>query len=200
MMHKFFVFCVLLLQSWFLIAQNDSLPSKDTAAVKVFLIAGVDYGTIYDHNAFTLDINGGFEYHNVYFGGFGCSVINDIEVNQDTLYQNMQMDLGYGGLILGYDFFAEKSIHFFAGSQFGWGVVSLSQKKIANKVEYMERIYYDNVFLVKPMAMIEFAITPHFTINAGGDYSFMNGLSSLKGFSNNDFKGINYVLSLKYHL
>lgn len=199
-MHKFLVFFIFLLQSWFLTAQDKTLLPEDTSAVKVFLVAGVDYGTVYNHNAFTLDISGGFDYHNIYFGGFGCSVINDIEVNQDTLYQNMQIDLGYGGLIFGYDFFTEKRIHFFVGSQFGWGVVSLSQKKIANKVEYMERVDYDNVFLLKPIAMIEFTITPHFTINAGANYSFMNGISSLKGFSNNDFKGINYVLSLKYHL
>jgi len=199
-MQKFLIFCVLLIQSWFLIAQDETLLPGDTSSVKVFLVAGVDYGTVYDHNAFTLDISGGFESHNIYFGGFGCSIINNIEVNQDTLYQNMQMDLGYGGVILGYDFFSEKRIHFFVGSQFGWGVISLSKKKIANKVEYMERTYYENVFLLKPIAMIEFAITPHFTINAGGNYSFMNRLSSLKGFSNNDFKGINYVLSLKYYL
>ena len=141
-MNKFFIFIVLLFLSLFLCAQEESPSEDDSSSVKVFLSAGMDYGIAYNHNAFTLNISGGFEYNNIYFGGFGCSIINDIEVNQDTSYQNMQMDFGYGGFILGYDFFPQKKVHFFVGTQFGWGVVSLSQKKISNKVEYMERIYY----------------------------------------------------------
>ncbi len=199
-MNKFFVFSLLLLQSCFLFAQDESPPVKDSSEVNVFLSAGMDYGMAYENQAFTLDINGGFEYNNIYFGGFGCSIINDIEVNKDTVYKDMQMDLGYGGFMLGYNFFAKKKIHFFVGTQLGWGVVSLSKKQIANKVEYMERIYYDNVFLLKPLAMIEFALTPHFSINAGANYIIMTGLTTLSGFSNDDFNGINYVLSLKYHL
>ncbi len=199
-MNKFFIFTALLLQSWLLFSQDEVPLAKDTSSIKVFLSAGMGYGITYDHNAFTLDISGGFEYNNIYFGGFGCSIINDIEVDRDTTYQNMQMDLGYGGGLLGYDFFAKKKLHFFVGTQFGWGVVSLSKKKIANKVEYMERIYYDNVFLLKPTAMIEFAFTGHLSANAGAKYMYMTGLTSLSGISNNDFNGIIYVLSLKYHL
>lgn len=199
-MSKFLIFCIVLFQSFFLFAQDDSLLVEDSSAVQLFLSVGMDYGIAYEHNAFTLDINGGFEYNNIYFGGFGCSIINQITATQDSAYQDMQVDLGYGGFIIGYQFFAEKKIHFFLASQFGWGTVSLSSKETINKVNFMERYFYDSVFLIKPMATIEFTLTPHFFLNAGANYIIMTGLTSLSGFSNNDFNGINYVLSLKYHL
>ncbi len=179
--------------------EEQQVVNKDSSDINIFLSAGFDYGTAYHHTAYSLNISGGFDYRNIYFGGFGSSIINDIEVNQDSLYKDMQIDFGYGGFILGYNFFAQKKIHFFIATQFGWGVVSLSQKKIANKVEYMERVYYDNVFLLKPTAMVEFALTEHFSINVGINYSCMTGLTSLKGFSNNDFNEIGYSFSLKYH-
>ena len=200
MKYRFFTIIVFIFQSWMIMAQEEQVSDEDSSGISIFLSAGFDYGTAYHHTAYTLDINGGFDYQNIYFGGFGCSIINDIEVNQDSLYQNMQMDFGYGGFILGYNFFTQKKVHFFTGTQFGWGVVSLSQKKISNKIEYMERIYYDNVFLLKPTIMAEFALSEHFSINTGINYLYMTGLTTLSGFSNDDFNGINYSFSLKYHL
>ena len=171
----------------------------DTSGVHIFLSAGVNFGKAYNHQAYTLDINGGFEFKNIYIGGFGNSIVNDIET-EDTIYDNMQMDLGYGGFIVGYEFFSECRFYLFGGIQWGWGVVSLSKKKIANKVEYMERVYYDNVFIMKPFVSIGINLSSHFTINIGSGRLFMTGLSSLKNFSNEDFNGIFYKLMFRYHL
>jgi len=197
------ILCVfLLLLPFFLFSQKTAESEiADSSGVKIFLMAGVNYGVVYEHQAFTLNISGGFDYNNFYFGGFGSSIINKITVTEDTAYLGMQVDLGYGGLIVGYNFFTAHKIHFFLTSMFGWGTVSLSGKETINKVNFMERYFYDSVFLITPTALLETAVISNsFYISTGINYTFMTGLTSLQNFSNKDFSGINYIISLKYHL
>ena len=199
MQQKIFVFILLLIHlSGGVNAQNDSLPAvTDSSGVNLFLMPGFDYGKAYGNIAYSIDISGGFEIGNFYVGAFGYSIINDIEINIPNLYENMQLDLGSGGLFAGYCLFSGKKIHFFPFVQIGWGVVSLSERKISNKVEYMERIDYDNVFIARPGAFIELPIAKGISFDTGINYFYMDGLDSLEGFSDNDFKDINYVFAVK---
>lgn len=199
MYHFSFVFSFFLLSALGLMAQEDNEFSDDSSSVKIFIAAGIDYGVVYNNkNSFQINFRGGFEYHNIYVGGFGESVINDIDVEEDTMYKNMQLDIGYGGFMLGYEFFPEKKITLLPCVQLGWGVLSLSEKNDIKN--YMERIDYDNIFIVNTMLQTGYKLTNSFSINVDVSYRLMTGLNSLIGFSNNNFSGLNYGLVLRYHL
>ncbi len=200
MQRLFFYVLILFLSIFQLSAQEETeIMDDDSSSVKIFIAAGLDFGTVYNNNnAYQINISGGFDYNSIYIGGFGSSIINTIDVVDDTLYDNMQLDLGFGGFELGYELFSDKKITIFPFVQTGWGVLSLSKKN--DKKNNMERIYYDNVFLINPTLQIGYKLAESFSVNIGASYHIMTGLTTLDGFSNNDFSGINYGVALKYHL
>ena len=66
---------------------------------------------------------GGIIIDNLFIGGFGEGVdVNSISLGDNTY----DLDMGYGGLWLGYSLFSEQAVHPFVGLKLGGGEVNLN--------------------------------------------------------------------------
>ncbi|MFC2136987.1 hypothetical protein ACFLTE_02320 [Bacteroidota bacterium] len=129
------------------------------------------------------------------FGGFGSGVTNRINaertVNGSTLYEDQEVDFGYGGLWFGYIINGNAPIHPVIHTQLGWGSLEIMDKNdfIAHST--------DPVFILNPIVEIEMNITRFFRLSVGGNYRFGFGVGT-QGFSDGDISGPGGFLAFKF--
>ncbi len=97
--------------------------------------------------------------------------------------------ISHGGIWLGYILFPSKAIHPAISVQAGWGRA---------KLESNYNIYSDNIFAVNPILEVELNITRFFKIGIGGHYSFVSGINTFDGLSNEEFGGPGGTFSFRF--
>lgn len=128
------------------------------------------------------------------FGGFGIGsttnhFIDYANPHSSIVYPDMDIEIGYGGLYVGYVFAANKPIHPAIYLQSGWGEVSLYDGD--------SRTISDNIFSLNPSLQLEMNMTKFFRIGLGVNYQYVRGVS-LNGLSNEDFSSPGAFLSFKF--
>lgn len=115
----------------------------------------------------------------LFIGGFGQDLSNDIEyelpvgerANTDA---RLNLDMGMGGMWVGYSFPARKAVHLTAMTKFGWGDATLYYVR-NNRNDNSDVYAQDDFFMIAPQGGLEANLAPWFRISLEGGYRFISG-------------------------
>jgi len=127
--------------------------------------------------------------HAFSIGGGGYGLSTDIDAPMSDRNMNVQ----YGGVILEYNAFPNRLIHFSANTMIGAGEVNY--RYIDNY--YDDRYGSDKFSVVEPGLNLELNVVKFFHIGFGVSYRFVDGIE-LKGLRNNNMSGISANVILKF--
>ncbi|MCK4252377.1 hypothetical protein KAX97_13090 [candidate division WOR-3 bacterium] len=128
--------------------------------------------------------------HAFIFGGGGYGLVNDIAVGGAPYPEYRFLNLGYGGLLLGYVNRSRRLVHLSIHSLIGGG-------GLCYRTGFYDNWYSDAIFVIEPGIDLMMNITRHFRIGFGGSYRFINGVD-LDGLSNDDVSGPSACLTFKF--
>jgi hypothetical protein len=134
---------------------------------------------------------------NFIVGGFGKAMTTYFKVdsayNDKTklMERNLELDLGGGGLVLGYMLMPTKKIHPMIMLWAGAGSISLSDK---NKTRIKD--LYDDFFLFNGTFEVDYSPLKFLSVGVGAHYQIITGLK-LDGYSSKDFNGAGLFVNVK---
>jgi len=132
---------------------------------------------------------GGLLIGDIFIGGYGMGNTQDNHFSVDG--NTERLDLGHGGLWLGYYAPSDKVVHFYGSTRLGWGEIDAAEDNGPNNLE-------DNVFVLTPEAGIEVNITSWFRVAGTLGYRFVTGTESNTFYDGSDFSGTFAGLTFRF--
>ncbi|TAK42086.1 MAG: hypothetical protein EPO28_07690 [Saprospiraceae bacterium] len=128
----------------------------------------------------------GFIAGDFFIGAYGLGI-----VDYDNLLDGGfdQLEMGHGGLWLGYVFPQQYALHMFTSVKAGWGAVNIDFKNAPR--------YEDAFFAITPEAGIELNVFSWFRLAGSVGYRFMNGLADAPNFDAQKFEGMTGSLTFR---
>jgi hypothetical protein len=142
--------------------------------------------------------------HTVMLGGGGYGLVNKIragdeaqEVYQSFIGRPVNIEMGYGGVVLEYINNSNSLVHFAFNTLIGAGGVTYNDRE--NDWEWNDNNNRptDAFFIVEPELKAELNITTFFRINVGGSYRFVSGINII-GLKNSDIAGPSANITFKF--
>jgi hypothetical protein len=136
-----------------------------------------------------------------YLGGFGCGLTTDHiwpdiypdeHSNTNPLpakFSNMSLNLGYGGLWIGYINQSHKLVHWGINAKIGGGNVSLIDRDYY--IDESDLVADDNIFVFIPTVEAEVNLAKWFKVSGGIGYRFVGSLDD-KTYTNVSGNVVNY--------
>lgn len=134
---------------------------------------------------------GGVVIGGAFIGAYGLG-----SVNLGDLLDGQHIDkieLGHGGLWLGYTYAPYKLLHPFSSVKVGWGAVNIDTD---NFDPFNGRS--DEVFVLTPELGLELNIFKWFRVVGGVGYRWVNGTDGGTVYNNEDFSGLVTNLTLRF--
>jgi hypothetical protein len=143
------------------------------------------------NNSFDLGIGGGggIVINDFYIGVFGIGQVFQnslVEITQEA----QQVDIGYGGLWLGYSFFNDYQLHPFVSLRSGLGTLQM-QNATNNTISMRE-----NMVVLTPETGLEFNITDKFRIASTVGYRWLSSFDARK-LPREDYSGMTMNVSFR---
>lgn len=132
---------------------------------------------------------GGVLVGDFFIGGYGMGNTQDSRFSNNGSTE--RLDLGHGGLWLGYYGPSDNIVHFYGSTRLGWGDIESSEDDVPNYLE-------DNVFVLTPEAGIEVNITTWFRLAGTVGYRYVTGTESNTFYSGSDFSGAFAGLTFRF--
>ncbi len=140
-------------------------------------------------------------------GGYGLSTIHEAPreakenpefLNNDGTQKDLEIGLGYGGVILEYIYASDNLVHFTVDTLIGAGGITYSE----NFEHENNWDVNDAFFVFEPGFTVELNITEWFRVGAGVSYILAKGIDEGKivGMDDNDFGGLSGNVMLKFGL
>lgn len=185
-MKKLSIIIFTLLTSTFLFAQSETLFSN----FRVSGFGGPSFTVSQLNNESTIfgGGGGGVIIGDFFIGGFGeGATLNNTTINSGTY----DLDLGYGGLWLGYSIFSRKAIHSFVSVKLASGSIDVSSinDRTTNS---------NNVQVVTPEVGIEFNFTSWMRLVTQVGYREIGGLGNNNLIQKNQVVGLTGGLTLRF--
>jgi hypothetical protein len=124
-------------------------------------------------------------------GGYGLVTNHRVPVSFDGNDDLYAMG-GYGGFIFEYTNRSYRLMHLTVSALIGGGGLMLRDRNFDEVKDDVE-----NYFVLEPGIQAELNVTRFFRIAAGASYRFTSGISSF-GFTDEDFSGLNGVITFKF--
>jgi hypothetical protein len=136
---------------------------------------------------------GGAIIGNAFFGGYGCGSTNAPAFKYDDQYT---MKFGHGGLWFGYIFGFNRPVHLSLSAQTGWGNIT---QRIKLGEDEFEDVQKNSVFVLTPIAELEFNFSRFFVLGLGTSISYVSGTGiSNTPYTANDFLKPSLYLTFKF--
>lgn len=145
----------------------------------------VGFTSIGDEFAVTAGGQGAVLFNQKFFiGGYGEGVATIHERNyaiyssfldDNKIYNDLNMQLGHGGFWLGYIHNPNRAVHLGLSSKFGFGAISLFEGQF--HADRAEDFAYDNVFVVNPQIEVELNLLKWMKMNVGFGYQLVAGIN-----------------------
>ena len=123
--------------------------------------------------------------HQYYLGGAGFGAIKKIGKEN--------VDLGYGGILLGYIFPSQHLFTYSVELLAGAGGISGNTSTVSTNGNISD----DTIFVFEPAAYVQINITKFANINAGISYRMIGG-SNTNGLSNADLSGLSANINIMF--
>ena len=185
---KFFIFAIALFSSVQMFAQKEETVIGDRGLGFSGIWGGYDHQITRFGNTNSY-VKGGFfglEFGKSLFVGFSRYQLEE-EIEWDQL-ATQPFELKYSGLKLGYGISSFKAIH---------PVFTLDLSPGKAKIELVDGVRRDNVFVVQPAAGLEINVLRWFHIGLTGGYRFVTD-STLPTLSDSDLSGAFGQATLKF--
>jgi len=167
--------------------ENDGIEVLFGQATKVrgFIGPVFELTSIADEFTGMAGVGGGVMLDNFFLGGCGVGLIDNTQITQDV-------QLSYGGLLLGYTFLSNKTLHPSISALMGMGSVSSPDYLFDD----------DNVFVLSPTIELEINFTRFLKVSVGASYRFVGAVSEngamLENYNNRDFSGPAGIISFRF--
>lgn len=133
---------------------------------------------------------GGLVINNVFIGAYGMGSLNFKQLFETGDVENL--DMGHGGLWVGFTLSPHSVIHLYGSGRIGWGAVNISLRD--NFLRYDE---LDKIFVATPEIGLEMNITRWLRVAGTIGYRYVDGVSEDRGYSNDDFNGTIGALTVR---
>lgn len=125
---------------------------------------------------------GGLVINSVFIGAYGMGSV-DFEQLLET-GEVEKLDLGHGGLWLGFTISPQSLLHLYGSARIGWGAVNISFDDPF--LRYQE---IDKVFVATPEVGLEMNIARWLRVVGTVGYRYVDGVNPNRGYSTQDFSG-----------
>jgi hypothetical protein len=107
-----------------------------------------------------------------FLGGFGYGLVSDIGAD------NGNLDMGYGGLMAGYNLLTNKMVHATFLLQAGSGELNVSKAddERLGLADFESSAKRDRFSVIEPEVLVETNITRFFRIGVGAGYRYVSGI------------------------
>lgn len=136
----------------------------------------VEFGATANEFSVMTGGGGGVLFNRSFFiGGFGQGLSNDLSysIPYEGRRERMKLDLGMGGVWLGYSYPAHKAVHLIAQGKVGFGTASLvpENPNLISRDAYVD----DSFICFSPSAGMEVNFAPWFRMSFEGGYRYFSG-------------------------
>ncbi len=173
-------------------AQDDDFQTIFPSQVKISGMGGpfMIFSAVDGQFVHLMGGGGGVIVNDIVLGGFGYGSTNHLQPPKLPEYNDLNLQYGFGGFMVGYTHHASRAIHpaFYVSA--GWGEIQLNDRQ---DVTYMK----DNIFIILPQLEAEFNFTHFFKLGIGVCYPIATGVD-IPGTSNPDFSRPGGTLSLRF--
>ncbi|MCB9284797.1 MAG: hypothetical protein H6563_12035 [Lewinellaceae bacterium] len=169
----FSLLALLLLLAFGLHAQDEQEQTlfKSIRVVGAFGSPIFELGNLYDSTGTSTGGGGALVFNKFFLGGFGMGSSGFASIDfQGTTYK---IDMGYGGIWLGFTPLTHKAIHPYISTRYGWGKIKLNEEGASAPS------YQDKIFCFIPEAGFEVNFFRWFRICASGGYRLVTGANDL---------------------
>lgn len=170
--------------------QDDDTDNADSSGISGYISPFFQVSKLIKQSYFIGGTGAIFLDQNFFLGGFGTTMSNYFKTEKGK-YSGNELDLGGGGIIMGYVFYHAKKIHPVLTLWGGGGSISVSD---ANKVRNKEA--YDEFLIINGSLELEYRPLKFLSIGAGVQYQKVSGLL-LDGYSEGDFSGPGVYFNIK---
>ncbi len=181
--------------SLFMVVMTSSLYGQDVLISGSSFISGFG-GPIFEFSSVDGDVavatggGGAAIFDNFFLGGYGLG-ISDLD-NKIWQGETYEVDMGHGGLWMGYISNRTDLVHWTTSLRIGWGSIE------ARDLEGIRGTVDDGIFVLTPMAGGEINITHWFRIGGSIGYRWTAGANQLFDYDDGDFSSIMGQLVLKF--
>ncbi|MBU8893203.1 MAG: hypothetical protein KOO66_10520 [Bacteroidales bacterium] len=145
----------------------------------------------------------GFSFNNKFSLGiaaYGLIYNSDFTVLAPDMWSDLTLQLAsikfiYGGLLLEYNFFSNKIVHFNIPVVIGVGKVSLKGEDDI----FLERIEKSSAFVIEPGVELEFNLFKFLKVDVGASYRNVSN-TRLQYIDDEDLEGLSYNLTFRFGL
>jgi len=157
-------------------------------------VVGAFGGPIFEYSNFgdNFDVSagggGGLVIDNFFIGAYGLGAVDNSILKNDW----EKLEIGHGGLWVGYTLNQFKLVHLYSSVKVGWGGL---------KIEFSDEDfdYQDAIFVLTPELGAELNVFRFFKIGFSGGYRFVDGIDpSLSGYEEGDFDNFVGTLTLRF--
>ncbi len=126
-----------------------------------------------------------------WIGGYGMGSIDFEQLFEEDEIDNLEM--GHGGIWLGFNIEPYKLIHLYASGRIGWGAVDIRFNDNGQSFEDV-----DQIFVMTPELGLEINVTNWFRLAGAAGYRFVNGLREGQAYEQDDFQGAIATITLRF--
>lgn len=144
------------------------------------------------NNDLNTSVGGGFGLviNSVFLGAYGMGSLNFEQLIETGDVE--QLDMGHGGLWVGFTISPHSVLHLYGSGRIGWGAVNVSLRDRTLRYDNL-----DKIFVATPEIGLEMNITRWMRVAGTIGYRYVEGVSESRGYSNEDFRGTVVGLGLR---
>ncbi len=134
---------------------------------------------------------GGLVFRNFFLGAYGVGSIDyDRLIEEEDIEE---IELGHGGIWLGYTLAPHRVLHLYTSARLGWGGIGID---VTDNSPFPDDT--DNVFVVTPEVGVELNVTKWFRVAGTVGYRFIDGVETGRGYRADDFSGTLANLTFRF--
>ncbi|MCK4641471.1 MAG: hypothetical protein KAU06_09035 [Candidatus Marinimicrobia bacterium] len=142
--------------------------------------------------------------HRFIIGGAGYGLVNRIDISPEGIPgdSSRYLNMGYGGLELGYIIAPSQLVHIQVSSLFGVGGLGTHNNVDIWDEDYDEDdfdVYHDVFFVLQPTVSLELNVAKFCRLNVGATYRYALGFD-YKGLKTGDLDGLELKMALNFGL
>jgi len=185
-----------------LFAQTENESYDDSSDISGYIAPTFETANAVKNLSFVGATGGFYVTNNIIIGGFGKIMPTYFHIDSirkgDSLWKNLELDMGGGGIVVGYVLFPQFKIHPIFMAWSGFGSVTVSEKVLKNNQTWKKHInsLYDGFFILNYSAELDYRPLKFLSIGIGAHYQTIYGFN-LNSFNNNDLNGFGLYFNLK---